>query len=317
MDAIPDLSRILDAARHIDPVFLHSPVASDGALDQLLGCRLQAKVELDNPIGSFKGRGTELFCATALEAHEAICCASAGNFGQGLARAATARGHACMVFAAEQANPVKLEAMRRFGAEVRLAGHDFDAAKQAAREHATACGLRYVEDGAEAAVAEGAGTLALELLREGGFDAIVVPVGNGALLAGIGTVLRGLAPGVRIIAAVARDAPAMKLSLESGRPVSTARADTMADGIAVRVPIASTLDYLRSCCDLVVEVAEPQILRAMQLIHRHLGHVVEPAGAVGLAAVLADPAGYAGWRVATVLSGGNVSDPMRERLLES
>jgi len=315
MDAIPSFSRILGAARHIDPVFLRSPVASDGTLDALLGCQLRAKVELANPVGSFKGRGTELFCATALDAGEAICCASAGNFGQGLARAATARGHACTVFAAERANPVKLDAMRRFGADVRLAGHDFDAAKHAARQYAVAHGLLFVEDGAEAAIAEGAGTIALELLREGAFDAIVIPVGNGALLAGIGTVLRRLAPAVEIVAVVAGGAPAMKLSIEAGRSIPTEQADTIADGIAVRAPIASTLHYLRGCCDAIVDVSEPQIAQAMRLVHRHLGHVVEPAGAVGVAAVLAEPARYTGRRVSTVLSGGNISGPMRERLL--
>lgn len=314
MNLAPDFSRSLQAARHIDPVFLDSPLAHDDALDAALGCQLLAKVELANPLGSFKGRGTELFCATALAPGETVCCASAGNFGQGLARVASRRGHACIVFAATQANPVKIEAMRRFGGDVRLQGHDFDAAKQAAREHAMARGVRFVEDGAEPAIAEGAGTLALELLRDATFDAAIVPVGNGALLAGIGTVLRELAPAAEIVAAVAESAPAMKLSIDAGRAITTREAQTIADGIAVRVPIASMLPHLRACCDATVAVSEPQILQAMRLIHRHLGLVVEPAGAVGVAAILADPQRYAGRRIATVLSGGNISDALRTRL---
>lgn len=315
MNPVPSVGRTLQAARQIDPVFLESPLVRDDALDAALGCRLLAKLELSNPLGSFKGRGTEWFCATELAHAEAVCCASAGNFGQGLARAATRRGHACIVFASEHANLVKLEAMRRFGGDLRLLGHDFDAAKHAAREHAVAHCLRFVEDGAEAGIAEGAGTIALELLREGSFDAIIVPLGNGALLAGIGTVLRELAPGVEIVAAVAASAPAMKLSLDAGRPIATGQADTIADGIAVRVPIASTLDYLRACCDATAAVSEAQIFQAMRLIHRRLGELVEPAGAVGVAAILAEPGRYAGRRVATVLSGGNLSDAMRARLL--
>ena len=314
MNLAPDFSRTLQAARHIDPVFLDSPLARDDALDAALGCQLLAKVELANPLGSFKGRGTELFCATALAPGERICCASAGNFGQGLARAASRRGHACIVFAAIQANPVKIEAMRRFGGDVRLLGHDFDAAKQAAREHARARGVRFVEDGAEPAIAEGAGTIALELLRDATFEAAVVPVGNGALLAGIGTVLRELAPTIEIVSVVAESAPAMKLSIDTGRAITTRDAQTIADGIAVRVPIASMLPHLRACCDATVAVSEAQILQAMRLIHRHLGLVVEPAGAVGVAAILADPQRYAGRRIATVLSGGNISDALRTRL---
>jgi threonine dehydratase len=309
------IEHILDASRHIDPVFLDSPTLTNVAFDAVLRCQLVAKDETANPIGSFKGRGTELFAALALPPGEPMVCASAGNFGQGLARAAIRRGHVCTVFAAETANPVKLDAMRRLGAEVRLAGTDFDAAKDAARHHATAAGLRFVEDGSEAELAEGAGTLALELAASMPFDAIVVQLGNGALLAGVGTAIRHVAPHAEIIAVVAAGAPAMKLSLDAGQVIETAHADTIADGIAVRVPIVATLAHLRACCDDVVAVSEARIFEAMRLIHHHLGIAVEPSGAVGVAAVLDDPKRFAGRRVATILCGGNLSLAMRDRLL--
>jgi threonine dehydratase len=312
-----NLAHILTASRHIDPVFLDSPIAIDNRLDRQLGCHVLAKVELANPIGSFKGRGTELFCATSLREAEGLVCASAGNFGQGLARAAAKRGHPCTVFAAENANPVKIDAMRRFGADVHLAGIDFDAAKAAAHLHATTHDLHFIEDGVEPALAEGAGTIALELLRDTSFDAIVLPLGNGALLAGIGTVLRKLAPHTEIIAVVAGNAPAMKLSLEADRVVETDRAETIADGIAVRVPIASTLTGLRACCDHIAAVSEQDIFDAMRLLYQYLDHVTEPAGAVGLAAILADHQRFAGRRIATILSGGNISLDLRNRLLTS
>jgi threonine dehydratase len=308
-------AHILVASRHIDPVFLDSAVDSDSQLDTQLGCQVLAKVELDNPIGSFKGRGTELFCATSLLETQGLVCASAGNFGQGLARAAARRGHPCTVFAAENANDVKVDAMRRLGADVHLVGVDFDAAKAAARRHAAMHDLCFVEDGVDPALAEGAGTIALELLRDANFDVIVLPLGNGALLAGVGTVLRELAPHIEIIAVVARNAPAMKLSLEAGRVVETDYAKTIADGIAVRVPIASTLADLRACCDDVVAVSEQDIFDAMRLAYRYLDRMTEPAGATGFAAILADRQRYAGRRVATILSGGNISHDLRERLL--
>lgn len=309
------LERIYDASRHIDPVFLDSPALTSDTLDAALGCRLVAKDETANPIGSFKGRGTELFAALALRAGEPLVCASAGNFGQGLARAAIRRGHACTVFAAETANPAKVDAMRRLGAEVRLVGADFDAAKHAARGYAATGGLRFVEDGCEAELAEGAGTLALELAGSTPVDAVMVQVGNGALLAGVGTVLRHVAPRTEIIAVVAANAPAMKLSIEAGRVIETTHADTIADGLAVRVPIAATLAHLRACCDDIVAVSEARIFKAMRLVHRHLGVAVEPSGAVGVAAILDDPKRFAGCRVATILCGGNLSPAMRVRLL--
>lgn len=309
------LDRILAASRHIDPVFLDSPTLTNDTLDAALRCQLIAKDETANPIGSFKGRGTELFAALALQPGEPVVCASAGNFGQGLARAAIRRGHACTVFAAETANPVKVAAMRRLGAEIRLAGADFDAAKDAARHHAAAGNLRFVEDGIEAELAEGAGTIALELAAATPFDAIVVQVGNGSLLAGVGTAIRHVAPHTEIIAVVAAGAPAMKLSIDAGRVIETAHADTIADGIAVRVPIADTLAHLRACCDDVVAVSDARIFEAMRLIHHYQGIAVEPSGAVGVAAILDDPERFAGRRVATILCGGNLSSAMRERLM--
>jgi|SRR5579872_2171652 len=313
MDAI-SFDNIRAAAGRIDAVFLNSPTATADSLDAALGCQVVAKVELANPVGSFKGRGTEYLAATALAAGEPVTCASAGNFGQGLARAATRRGHACTVFAAETANPVKIDAMRRLGAQVRLAGRDFDAAKQAAREYARFSGSRYIEDGAEPAIAEGAGTIALELLANERFDTILVQLGNGALLAGVGTVLRRLAARTQIVAVVAENAPAMKLSLEAHRAVETPAANTMADGMAVRVPIAATLPLLAQCCDEVVSVSEAQMMAAMRLIRGSLELTVEPSGAAGIAAILREPRKYAGRRVATILSGGNISQELLQQL---
>jgi threonine dehydratase len=312
LDVRPE--NISSAAGRIDPVFLDTPLIASPVLDRDLGCAVLAKLESVNPIGSFKGRGAEYFAATQLRPGESVACASAGNFGQGLAWAATRRGHACTVFAAQTANPVKVEAMGRLGARVRLEGADFDAAKAAARAHADLTGARFVEDGAEAAIAEGAGTIALELLADATFDAIVVQLGNGALLAGVGTALRHAAPDVEIIAVVAQTAPAMKLSLEAGRAIETPTADTMAEGIAVRVPIAETLPLLRTCCDDIVAVSEAQLFEAMVRLRRRLGIVAEPAGAAGLAAIAAQPARFEGRRVVTIVSGGNISPQLGERL---
>jgi threonine dehydratase len=301
------LQRIEAAPRLIDPVFLGSPCYECEPLGHVLGLRLVLKVETLNPIRSFKGRGAELFMARDAGA-EPLVCASAGNFGQALAYACRSRALSVTVFAAEGANPRKVDAMRALGADVRLAGHDFDAAKEAARRHAEARGLRLVVDGREPAIAEGAGTIALELIAaEPALDAVFVPLGNGALLAGMGTVLRALGPSVRVVGVASRGAPAMVASLEAGRPVATERADTIADGIAVRVPVPEALADLEGLVDDARLVDDVDVLRAMRLVHEHAGIVVEPAGAVGVAALLADLGAYRGARVATVLCGGNLT----------
>jgi threonine dehydratase len=311
-----DVARILTAHKHIDPVFLNSPLFQHPALDGVLGCELVNKVETLNPIRSFKGRGAELYVATELRAGETLVSASAGNFGQGLALSASRRGCQCIVFAAEGANTVKVEAMRRLGADVRLVGADFDQAKEAARKFARQRGFRFVEDGAEPAIAEGAGTIGVELAASPSeLDAVTVPLGDGALLAGIGAAMRHLAPQVEIIGVVAEKAPALQLSLAAGRVIETPDSDTIADGIAARVPVPEALALLDGLYDSIVAVTEEQIVNGMQLAHQHLGLVVEPAGAVGLAAVAADPLRFRGKRIATILTGSNISDEMRRRLI--
>lgn len=300
------LERIAEAARVIDPVFRHSPQFLADALGDRLGCQLTVKVETLNPIRSFKGRGADFFFAQNPLA--AVVCASAGNFGQGMAYAARKRGAALTVFAAETANPLKLERMRALGATVKLSGNDFDAAKQAAKDFAAARQLAFVEDGYNVEVTEGAGSIAVELLQGGAsYDALVIPLGNGAMLAGIARWVKAHAPATAIIGVCAAGAPAMAESWRLGKLVTTDAVATIADGIAVRVPVPEALEDLRGLVDDVILVDDSAIIQAMKLIHEHIGVVTEPAGAVGVAALLDNRARFKGQRIATVLCGGNLT----------
>ena len=202
---------------------------------------------------------------------------------------------------------MKVDAMRTLGAEVRLEGSDFDAAKDAARRYASASDAFYVEDGALPEIAEGAGTIALELSESGPMPEIMlVPLGNGALATGIGAWCRYVSSGTRVVGVVAEGAPSMRLSFEARKPIPTAEAATIADGIAVREPVPYAVRTMMDTVDEVVAVSEAAIVRAMRLAHEHLGLVVEPAGVVGLAALLQHPLSWQGARVATPLCGGNV-----------
>lgn len=305
----PDVARIEDAAGSIDPLFLHTPVVRSEALDRELGREVVLKVETLTPIRSFKGRGASYLLRRLGDAARAgLVCASAGNFGQGLAYAARSQGVSATVFAATGANPLKVAAMRGFGAEVRLEGCDFDAAKAAARAFAAASRRIFVEDGAHPAIAEGAGTIARELGAADTLgDTILIPLGNGSLVNGIGAWIKARHPRTRVVAVVAAGAPAMALSWRQGRSVETPTTATIADGVAVRVPVPEALAVMRATADDVLEVDEAAILSAMQLVFWTLGLVVEPAGAVGLAALVADPKLCRGQRVSTILCGGNVT----------
>lgn len=317
-DLLPRISleRIEKASRTIDPVFLHSAQFPSEPLSEELGMRIVLKVETVNPIRSFKGRGTDFLASALPKDSLPLVCASAGNFGQGLAYAARKRGFPLVVYAAETANPLKLERMRGFGADVRLSGTDFDAAKEKAREFAAETGACFIEDGREPAITEGAGSIAVELCDwPDPFDVLFVPLGNGALLAGIGHWMKAHSPKARMIAVCAAGAPSMALSLRENRPQSTDTISTIADGIGVRVPVPEALTDLAGVVDEVLLVEDDAMIQAMQMLFRHHGLLVEPAGVAGVAAAMTFRDRFRGATVATPLCGGNLTKEQVEKWL--
>lgn len=308
MNASIDVDQIREAARTIDPVFLNSPQFVCEPLSDRLGVTTVLKVECVNPIRSFKGRGTDYLLERLGPQPAGVVCASAGNFGQGMAYAARKRGVRMTVYAAVTANPLKVERMRALEANVILEGQDFDDAKAGALHHAAHTGAFYVEDGLLGPIAEGAGTIALELGRlNEPFDACIVPLGNGSLINGMGLWLKRFSRATRVVAVCPTGAPAMFRSWRAGKPVSTTAMDTIADGIAVRVPVPEALEIMRVAVDDVMLVTDAEIIDAMRWLHQDAGLIVEPAGAAGIAAVAKLRDELAGKRVAVPLTGGNVT----------
>jgi threonine dehydratase len=274
------------------------------------------KDESANPIGSFKGRGADHFCQTHARPGTRFVCASAGNFGQGLAWGARRAGASVVVFAATTASPVKIARMRALGADVRLEGVDFDEANAAAKRYAAENNLAYVEDAAFPEIAEGAGTLAREL-TEAGVDlgAIVVPVGGAALINGIGIWLKHARRDVEIIGVCAEGAPAYKLSFDAGRVIETESSNTIADGIAVRQPVATALETMRRAVDRVALVPDAEILAAVRFLYDATGLVAEGPTGAALALLLRDP-GIAPKRTVVIPNcGGNLTDEQKRSWL--
>ena len=318
MDASISSHRIQEAAEVIDPVFRDSPQYVCEPLSDRLGVSIVLKVECLNPIRSFKGRGTDYLLHRLGRQPAGLVCASAGNFGQGMAYAARKRGERLTVFAAVGANSLKVARMRALGADVVLEGADFDAAKAGAQARAKRTGALYVEDGLLPEIAEGAGTIALELGRmDEPLDAVFVPLGNGSLVNGIGTWIKRSSPATRVIAVCAAGAPAMELSWRAAKPVSTDKTDTIADGIAVRVPVPQALVAMRETVDEVMLVSDQEMLSAIKMLFHNAGLVAEPAGAAGLAAAAKRRAEFAGARVAVPICGGNLTEEQEKRWLLS
>jgi threonine dehydratase len=323
-DSFPDhrirLAEIVRAHSVIDPVFLNSPQYDCEPLSAALGCRVTLKVETINPIRSFKGRGADFLIANLKAAAalmgQPIVGASAGNWGQALAYSCRAADLPLILYASVNANPLKVERMRALGAEVRLAGVDFDASKVAAKAFADASGLRMVADGLDVEASAGAGTMALELLGRGAqYDAVLVPLGNGAMLTGIARWFKAVAPATHVYGVCAAGADAMEKSWRGGSILLPASIATIADGIGVRVPIPEAVADMNGVVDDVLLVDDTAIIDAMRLLHQQAGLISEPSGAAGVAALMAHRELFAGKRVATIVCGGNLTEEQARQWL--
>jgi threonine dehydratase len=293
------LERIQAAVETIDPVFLSSPQFVAEGLSAELSREVVVKVETLNPIGSFKGRGTGLL-ARKLDPALTWVCATAGNFGQGLAYAARAGGADVQVFAATGASLAKVERMRALGARVEIR----DSSESAAREYAEAApGRLLVVDGLDPAIAEGAGTIGLELDDAGRLDTVVVQIGDGALISGVARWLKSSQPHLRAIGVCASGSPAMAESIAKHRPISVRGAGTIATPLAIVDPVPESFARVSALVDDIVLVDDTDMEAAMDTIARHLGVLVEPAGAAGIAALVRHGARIPGKRVAVILTG--------------
>ncbi|MEV6906241.1 pyridoxal-phosphate dependent enzyme [Amycolatopsis sp. NPDC051071] len=294
------LDHVAEAAKVIDPVFLNSPQYSDEQLNDRLGRRVLVKIETLNPLRSFKGRGAEYFAA-GLEPGTTVVCGTSGNFGQAVAFAARKYGLRAELFVPAGVAPVKLRRMKALGARVRRV--EGEAKVAAAAFAAEAPDRVFVVDGREPAISEGAGTIGMELARVKGIDTVVLPVGDGALIAGVALWLKAHSPDVRVVGVGTTSAPAMERSWKAGKPITADRANWFAGGISIRTPEPESVRRLRSLIDDFVLVGDDDLRAAMRLGAETLGVVPEPAGAAGLAALTVHdiPGDFA----ATVVTGAN------------
>jgi threonine dehydratase len=220
---------------------------------------------------------------------------SAGNFGQGVAYAARALGIPAVVFTSRHANRGKIERMRLLGAQVIEVGEDFDEARDASEAYAAKHPVELLVDGDDPRISTGAATLALEVtdgVAAGDLPApviVMVPVGNGALINGVGAWLRSEAPGCRIVGVQAEGAAAMTLSFNAGRPIDTDTVATFADGIASRVAIPRAVELMPGRVDEMRLVSESALRETQGELTSELGITVEGAAAASWAGLLAGP----------------------------
>jgi threonine dehydratase len=193
------------------------------------------------------------------------------------------------------------------GAQVYLHGNDFDAAKEEARQWAIKNDQRFVEDSRDVETAIGAGTIGLELIRaKNNLDVLLVPVGNGALINGIGRVFKDSGVSTRVVGVQSMGASAMLDSWRARRKITHTSINTIADGIGVRLPVDEALEDLYPVMDDGVLVSEENIIKAMKLLFQTAGLVTEPSGAVAIAALLEKPS-FESLKVGVILCGSNLT----------
>lgn len=302
----------VEAARELlTGVVRPTPLEYSRALAELVGGPVHLKCENLQRAGSFKIRGAYTRIARLSEQEKArgVVAASAGNHAQGVALAARLLGLRATVYMPVGAALPKIRATEGYGAHVVLQGSTVDEALVSAREHAEATGAVLIHPFDHVDIVAGQGTVGLEILEEcPDVRTVVVCTGGGGLLAGIATAVRALRPDVRVVGVQAGQAAAWPASLAAGHPVPLERMSTMADGIAVGRPGDVPFAVVRELVDDIRTVGEEAISQALLHLLERAKLVVEPAGAVGVAALMAEPGAFEP-PVVVVLSGGNI-DPL-------
>ncbi|HTV88466.1 MAG TPA: threonine dehydratase [Stellaceae bacterium] len=309
MIPLPPLVALEEAARLVHAVMPPTAQYRWPLVSRRLGAELWIKHENHTPIGAFKLRGGLVYLDELRRTQpglRGVITATRGNHGQSIAYAAARLGLAATIVVPHNNSIEKNRAMAAFGGELVEVGHDFQAAYEYAAERAAAERLHLVRTFAPALM-RGVASYGLELFHAvPGLDTVYVPIGQGSGICGVIAAREALGETAVIVGVVAANAPTYALSVAAGRAVATNSADTLADGLAVRVPDEAALALIRAHADRILTVSESEIRHAMRVLYADTHNVAEGAGAAALAGALQEKARLAGKRVAVVLSGGNI-----------
>lgn len=321
MTAVPGLAEFESAARSLAGVISHTPALPSRALSDVAGVPVVLKMENLQRTGSFKIRGATYRLAqlTAEERARGVVAASAGNHAQGVALAAQALGIPATIFMPLGVPVPKLLATRGYGAEVVLEGETVATSLRLAAEFAERTGAVLIHPFDHRDVVIGQGTLGLEVYQDvPDVETLLVGIGGGGLIAGVAAAVKQAAARdgrtVRIIGVQAENAAAMAPSIEAGHPVEITTHPTIADGILVAKPGDVPFDIVQLHVDEIVTVSDDDIARALLILLEQAKVVVEPAGAVGVAALLAGKVAPKGTTV-SILSGGNIDPLLMQRVV--
>jgi threo-3-hydroxy-L-aspartate ammonia-lyase len=302
-----ELRDVEAAAERLHGIAAETPVLTSRTLDERTGARVFVKAECFQRGGAFKFRGAYNKVSRLARSCRGVAAYSSGNHAQAVALAAAAVGLPATILMPADAPEAKVEATRGYGAEVVTYDRYTEDRERLGQALAADRGLELVPPYDDPLVMAGQGTVALELLEEvGALDVLVVPVGGGGLAAGCATVVKALAPHVRVVGVEPEAADDTRRSLERGERVEIPVPATIADGLQVTAPGRLTFEVNRRLVDGIVTVSDAELVEAMRFLFERMKVVAEPSGAAAVAALLASRVEERGGRVGAVLSGGNV-----------
>ena len=313
-----DLDTLEEAAALVYRVVPPTPQYCWPLLSRRLGAELWVKHENHTPIGAFKIRGGLVYLDAVRRSQpdiHGVVTATTGNHGQSIALAATQLGVDATIVVPFGNSIEKNRAMAGFGARLVEAGRDFQAAFEHAMELAEREKRHFIPS-YDPLLVRGVASYGLELFRAvPDLDVVYVPIGLGSGISGVIAAREALSLSTEIVGVVAANAPTYALSFAAGAPVSTNSADTMAGGLAVRVPNPEALDIIRRSAARIVTVSEAEMRSAMRILFSDTHNVAEGAGAAALAAAFQERGRLAGKRVAVIQSGGNIDRPLFAEVL--
>jgi threonine dehydratase len=318
MNLRPDHAQVTAAAQVIGAYMKPSLLKREADFCQQLDADVHVKYEFFNPVKSFKIRGA-LNVAHALQGRDdvkRVVTCSTGNHGSAMAFACKQFGLPITVGVPKDCDQSKVALIREFGAELEFIGRDLDETKEVMQETGQEEGTVFVEDGSSPEVVAGTATIGLELIEQlPETEVFIVPVGNGALIGGVGAAIKDQRPDIRVVGVQAEQAPCMALSFEAGQPVDTEHCDTFASGIAVRIAIPVAVDLVNEVVDEMLLVSEDEMKAAMANYWRSTGNLPEGAGAAALAAALRYREKFAGKTICLLATGANVDEGLRKEVI--
>ncbi len=309
MSNYPTIEQIRAASRKIEPLIHKTAVLTCKSIDQICQARLFFKCENFQKVGAFKARGAvnALFSLQEKELNQGVATHSSGNHAAAVAYAAGCRNTKAYVVMPDNASPIKIAAVRKYGAEIIYCKPTQQAREAALGEVVERTGAVFIHPYNDYRVITGQATAALELLEQvSALDAIIAPVGGGGLLSGTALTVSALNPKVVVYGAEPAGADDAFRSMQAGQIIPIEKPDTIADGLRTSLG-ELTFPIIRKHVSAIITVTDDAIINAMRLVWERMKIIIEPSSAVALAVLLEERASIKGKSIGLIISGGNVN----------